>query len=314
MRTLCIILASLLVALLGGTAAGQSQQDKTTARNLFFEARDAYEDGQFQKAADLFERANKIFPAPTTALGLARSLARAGQLVRAYETYNTVASAKLPPDASAPFTRAVATAAEERDELGPRLPALVIHVAGPAEPVVDIDGQAVDPAALGVKRFVDPGERVVRASGAGYALETQRVDIEEGATITVRFALRELPEPVPGTAGMSTLTTAGVVATAIGGASLLAAIISGGVYLSEKSTVDEHCQEIGPRQFDCADAAGAEAVSAGRTAGWVNTFTLIGGLAAAGVGVTFLLLGDDGGDDELALRAGPGQLSLEVTF
>ena len=79
----CLILVLLLTA---WPVHAQTEGDRTSARALFFDARDAFEAGEFDKAEELFARSHAIYPAPTAALGRARALVHAGRLVRAHES------------------------------------------------------------------------------------------------------------------------------------------------------------------------------------------------------------------------------------
>ena len=113
-----VVLGFLVGTLLAAPASAQSDADKATARNLFFEAKAAYDAGRYEEAAGLFERSNSIFPAPTAALGIARSLRDAGQLVRAHETYRAMIVAGVPEDASPAFKQALDAAKKDRGHRG----------------------------------------------------------------------------------------------------------------------------------------------------------------------------------------------------
>ncbi len=123
-----MVLVSVACCAWAPRAFAQRDADKTTARNLYFEGKAAYDAKDFDKAVDRFRRSNEIFPAPTAALGLARSYREAGRLVQAYETYGRISNTPLASDAPGAFEKAVVTAKEEQTALEPRLPALVIEV------------------------------------------------------------------------------------------------------------------------------------------------------------------------------------------
>ena len=299
-----------LLLLVPVRALAQTAGDKTTARDLFFSARDALEAERFEDAADLFERSNELYPAPTAALGLARSLVGMGQLVRAHETYATIRSTELADDASAPFKRAVEKARDEQAALVPRLSAVVLIVVGPEEPVVTIDGAPVSPASLGRKRFVDPGQHAVGVHAPGFVTEERSVTLAEGETTTVRFDLVAAPEPSPQPAapapalrpppraadtGMPPMQLAGVLVGTLGAVSLVASALTGGFYLSKRSVANEQCTETAPDQFQCETQAGVDAAAAGRKLAIANMATLIFGAVALGTGIGLYAFGDERG-------------------
>jgi hypothetical protein len=281
---------------------------------LFFEARAAQEAGRYDEAAELFRRSNALFPAPTAALGLARALRDGKQLVAAYETYTSIVREGVPADASEPFVAAVATAREEKAALEPRLPAVILEVE-PDGALVRIDGIDVPAAALGVKRFVDPGERVVEASAAGHVAQRRTIRIAEGQVETVRIALEPVavspPEPSDQGSGMR---TAGIVIGSVGLASLVAAAVTGAMYLDRKAIVDERCVSVeGGRQ--CPHPEGVTAAEEGRTLGLVNSITLPAGVAAVGVGAILFFVAPRE-DVTVTPMAGPeaGGLVVRGTF
>ncbi len=320
MRVALVVAA--VVATVAGNGAAQTDEDKSTARKLFFDAKAALDTRDFTRAAELFERSNAIYPAPTSALGLARSLAGAGKLVRAYEVYSSMLAQALPAGAPDRFEKAIADANTERAALEPRLPGLVIRVLGPTDPVVSVDGHRLPAAALGVKRLVETGAHVVEAGGAGYRAEVRRASVAEGETREMAFELRAAPTaskalspPGPerraASPGSGT-RVAGFIVGGFGVASLIASAVSGGLYLSKKSIVDDGCVEVGSGEFECTDASGPDAASAAHTLGVVNAITLGVGVVATGVGVTLVLMGTGG--EHVALRASPGRVTLEGGF
>src|SRR5690606_2794084 len=84
--------------------AAQAQQqppsaaDRTTARRLGNEGVVALRSGDFDTAADRFERANDLVPAPSFLVLLARARIGQGRLVEAYEIYRTIIREGVQPD------------------------------------------------------------------------------------------------------------------------------------------------------------------------------------------------------------------------
>lgn len=280
--------------------------DKATARRLFFEARAALEAKRYAEAAELFERSNRIHSAPTAALGLARARAGAGQLVAAYDAYSSAIAHGAPAGSPPAFHRAVEDAKLERAALEPRLPVVILRVRGPGDPKVSIDGREISTAALDVERFVDPGKHSVTARAAGFRPETRELEIAErerreleiellpltrsAPLATKRAVSRSETRPAREPAAGSGSRTAAVILMGAGGAALAVAAVSGALYLSKKSEVDDGCEEIADGRFECRDPQSADAADQGRTYAWINTISLAIGVAAAGTGLTLYVI------------------------
>lgn len=323
---LFLVLATMMVA---PSSSADETSDKATARQLFFQASDALKAGDWAKAADLFHRSNALYPAPTAALGEARALVKVGKLVDAYERYNSVARKQLPEDASEAFAKAVNEARAEVGELEPRLAGVIIvlHMrrrAGGARVAysarVTVGGKPVPEAGLGVRWLVDPGEHVVRASADGYHPFETKLSMREGETKDIEIVL-ERDESAAAAAsddpagsrrneraavgrGPSAMAVAGYALGGVGIASLIAAAVTGGLFVQQKGIVDDECD-----QNDRCTQEGLDAVDRGKMLGWVNTGTLFGGIALVGIGATLVLVAELGDDDEAAelwVRPMPG--------
>ena len=60
------------------------------------------------------------------------------------------------------------------------------------------------------------------------------------------------------------------------------------------------------------DADALAAASSVQTMGLVSTVTLFGGIAAAGVGTTLIILGDEEREPQIGVRAGVGFVGLSL--
>jgi len=321
-------------AALASPVGAQTTADKATARQLFFDASDAWDRQDYVAAADLYRRSNELYPAPTAALGHARALVQLGKLVDAHEQYNAILRMPLGPKPSPAFQRAVAAARVEDKALVDTIPAVVITVKGEVAAEVKLDGRALPPAAWGIKRLVDAGDRKVTATAPGHEPFERTVTVAEGEVVAVEVVLQRTagaptaptataptePPPSPPSGGdepAATLGTQELIGwslVGLGGASLVVAAITGGLFLGEKGVVDDECDD----QNRCTQA-GLDAVDSGRTLGVVNTITLFGGVAAAAVGLTLVLTAEDETSGEavaLTLQPSPQgtRLGLEVSF
>ena len=176
-----MVVAALLVS---APASAQSDADRATARSLAEEGMQALAAKDYAKAADLFARADSLVPIATLKLGQARALVGQGKLVAAYELYHRIVRVGAAQDAPPVVREAVADARVELDALEPRMAAVVIDAQGAQ---VAIDGEPVPAAALGVRRLVDPGVHVVRATRRDGSAAEKQVSIAEGATVRVDF-------------------------------------------------------------------------------------------------------------------------------
>jgi hypothetical protein len=103
--------------------------------------------------------------------------------------------------------------------------------------------------------------------------------------------------------GLTGMQTAGLVIGGVGVASLIAAAVTGGLVLGERSTIDGECDE-GART--CSQA-GLDAIDSQDTLAVVNTVALGVGLVGVGVGLTLFLVGgeDDAGEQAFVPWVGP---------
>jgi hypothetical protein len=197
-RSPLVTLALLLALAPGAALAEPSTADRDRARQLANEGYDALDQKDYPTAAERFTRADALFHVSTVALGLARAQAGLGRLVEAQQTYGRIVAEGAAPGAPAPLVNAVAEARRELARLAPRVPSVVITVNGPEPAVVTLDGAAVDRAALGSKRPIDPGKHVVRATAPRRKASEATVTVGEGTSQTVTLELRAVEaEPSP---------------------------------------------------------------------------------------------------------------------
>lgn len=349
MRNTAVNLGTFLALALVATiaAAGPAPEDVATARSLGQDGVAALEKKDFAAAADLFSRADALYHFPTLTLGLARAHVGLGKLVAAYEAYQRVVREGVPPGtSSAVVVKALEDAKRELPALEARLPSVVITVSGPADASVTLDGIAVPRAALGVKRFVNPGEHTVRASRDGYVSGEAKFTATEGEARAVPLSLepsRPTPllygptsasQPSPrldlgnsppdrGRApGSSVQRTLGFASLGVGLGALGLGAAMGGVALTDDADLQKRCPD-GP----------CPAEESSRVEGYERVRALaIGSLAAGGalaaLGTTLVLTSGDTptppqraigislvgvGLSGLALGATTGALSLSVS-
>jgi hypothetical protein len=317
MKALIGIVLALWIVVVPGLALGQSEADKATARELYVEGQKALEAKDYPRAVDFFQRAEKLYHAPTILLGLARAYAALGKFVESREAYNMVIREKPQEDNDA-FRQALEDARREIAPIEGRISWATIRVTGPAEPVVTIDEVAIPAASLGVRRAVNPGDHVVKATAPGYKPAETRFSVAEGASQEVALALEEDPDAViPGEEDdtKGTLRIVGFAALGVGAAGLIVGGVFGGLAMGKHSDLEEACPggACPPDQQDNLDSY--------ETFGTVSTVGFIAGgvLAAAGIAlvvVSYVGGSDSGGDSASAPRftAEVGPASVRTTL
>ncbi|MDF3069707.1 MAG: hypothetical protein K0R38_5308 [Polyangiaceae bacterium] len=168
-----VVCAALGAALLGvtGPAAAQGDEQRAGARTLATEGAQAFNEGRFKEAVDLFAKAESLMHAPPHLLFMARAHTKLGQYVKAREAYLKIVKEQLPANAPQAFRDAQLAADEERKQVEPHIGRLKVTVEGAEgakDLAVTIDGQPFPVVLLGVPQPMDPGEHTVTATATGF--------------------------------------------------------------------------------------------------------------------------------------------------
>jgi hypothetical protein len=307
-RPLTLVLAIAASAIFASPAYAQSEADKATARELGVQGQQALDGRHWAEAEDRFRRADALFHAPTLTLGLARAQARGGKVVEAWENYHRVIVENVtsPPA----FARALQDAKAEITAVEGRRARLTLTVTGTSTPRVTLNDAPLRVEALGVARFVDPGHIVIVVAADGFTTATRAVDVGEGKDQALTIALERVapaavavvPPPVAGAppspsppppaspaapapaAHGSPLRSAGIGALVVGGAGLILGGVTGGLALSDHSTLAGECKPSCTTSGAQSDLSGYHTVSTLSTVGFV-----VGAVGVAG-GITMLVL------------------------
>jgi hypothetical protein len=285
-------------------AAEPSEADRASARALAAEGYDALERKDYAKAVDRFRHADALVHAPTISVDLARSLVGLGRLVEASERYQLVLREGLPKNAPASWKKALDDAQAEAADLEPRLAWIVIHVMGPLDPEVTINGDKVPEGAIGARRAADPGSCTVRATADGFEPEEQTIALQEGGEQTVTLVLKRAPAgPKPAAepqAGPAQATPAkpdnsripAWVAYGVGGAGLIVGSITGVLALGAHSNLEAECPSGECQPHDDAEHAQMSSeLSRYHTFGTISGIGFGVAIAGAATGTVLLLTG-----------------------
>jgi hypothetical protein len=289
--------AVLICLLLSGSPAWAkpSGADRATARALAIEGYRALQKGDFGTAEERFRRADSLVHAPTLMVDHARALVGLGRLVEAYEDYRLVMREGVPQGSPMTWRRALKDAERGLKALEPRLAWLTITVKGPSEPSVLVDDTPVPPAALGVRRATDPGERRVKASAPGFVASEEAVTLAEGEDKTVELApapdpaspaapvqaskARPVPQSPPPKRPSNTVAYA---ALGLGGAGLVVGAVTGVLFLGKRSELSSKC----PDPSNCQER---QLIDEYNRYGTVSGVSFGVGVAASAVGVWLLV-------------------------
>jgi hypothetical protein len=311
------VLAALAAPAMAHAQVGDA--DRAAARALAFEANAALESKDYAAAAERFARADALVHAPTLLLGLARADVGLRKLVAAHEAYARILREGAPPNASPVLARAVDDARRELVALEPRMPYVLIEAKGTPNPQVELDGVSVPSAALGVKRMVDPGTRIVTATAEGFSRAEVKVEAVEGETRTASLVL--VPSPHEGSAtaklppsrsapGAIPPKTIGFVTIGVGGAALIAGAVTGALALGRESELSRVCPaaQCPPSQQPAIDGYTTLRV--------ISMSTLISGGVLAAAGTVLVLTAGSAPSHEASIRPaiGPGYLGATGSF
>ena len=321
-----------------------SAADRTTARRLGIEGQIALKKNDFDTAADRFERANDLVPAPSFLVRLARARIGQGRLVEAYEIYRTIIREGVEPDKPEPFKRALAEAQQEVKGLEPRLAWVSVNVVGvrPDEVEVSLNGSVIPSAALGAQRPMDPGMLHVEAKADGYRTAEAEMQLSEGQHVPViELHLVALPKPPAvavevaetqpvmtadgGEPGFMSQSTLGYVVLGLGGIGLAVGGVTGLMAMDRRSQLDdmaEGCTPLPDGRCRVYDPDGSLQTEAKKTRDELKTFAnaaTIGFVAGGALAATGLLLlitapDDSGGSASIYPYVGLGSIGAVGTF
>jgi hypothetical protein len=320
---------SLLTALAAALAlaAPAAAEEVAAAEALFERGLAEMKAGRFTTGCPALAESQRLDPRPGTLFTLASCEDQWGRIASAvsrYGDYLTLVE-RMPDERKARQGDRPSVARARRDKLAPEIPQLTIALppGARAGAVVERDGDAVPPAALGVALPIDPGEHTVSAAAPGGPLWQQRFTLGRGDKRTIVVEIPAVPAPRPPPApppsGPSGQRVAAWITGGVGAAGLLMGGVLGGLAAGKRGVLSDHCgSAVKLSDPTACDAAGLAAVGPGRSlaAGSTAAF-LVGG--AASVATLALVLteprrGDAPAARGLRLVAGPGVLALQGSF
>ncbi len=202
--TLTLLAAVTPTAVVPKAAFAQAQlseaERKATARSLFSQGVKEQEAGRHSEALALFEKAQKLFDAPTHLLHIAQCQVALGKFVEAAETYETLKRVQLAPNSPDVFVQAKAQAETDLPAVRARIANLRIDLTPKPEQLRNLQlvvNDVVIPNELvGVARPVNPGPTKIVARAEGYKDASIEVILKDRESRSVGLSL----QPGQGTA------------------------------------------------------------------------------------------------------------------
>jgi len=318
-----LVLASLVPGL-AAAQGGPSAADRATARRLATEGQIALKKGDYDTAADRFQRANDLLAAPTFLVRLARARVGQGRLVEAYEIYRKVIRDGVEPDAPEPFKRALAEARLEVKAVEPRLAWVSVNVVGanPNEVEVQLNNAVIPSAALGAQRPVDPGTLKARATAEGYQPAEVEVQLAEGEHLpAIELSMRRSAKKATAVAvsnpandnpvmtydggehaPLITQNSLGYITLGLGGAGLIVGSVSGILAYSAHEDLLDYCDDRNKSTCIITDPQGTKHAAALQKKDDMEKFAtiatvgFIAGGALAATGLILLITAPDDSD------------------
>lgn len=275
-----------------------SAADTAAARDLGIEGMRLAEAGNCSEAIEKLQRSEKIFHAPSVLAKLGECQVKVGKLVEGSESLNRVVRENLGPNPPAPFVAAQERAQALLAEVKPRIGRLKIAVAAPIarEYTVTMDGITIPSANLNVDRPVDPGSHDIQVRGAVFKPASAKVTVEPGKNDSIAISLevdqaalaeeqRKQDEIAARNAPAN--HTPALISFGVAGGLGVGALITGLVANAASNKVEQDYY-MSTRFGGNRDELDSAASRAG-TFGTITDVLLVGTVAAAGVGVYFLL-------------------------
>lgn len=278
-RAISLSFVALVVMIPSPGLADETDDDRSEAERLFNEGREAVKAEDYKTACPKFEASLKLARRAGTLFNLAQCEEHEGRLVTAVQYYKEGIVVLEPGDPR------LAPSKKQLANIEPRLPYLTVTIEG-ALPVggrVTLDGREVD--VIGKEFAVNPGKHELRALAPKYTDGVVEFEIEEfkKEAKTISIGAR-LPDPPVRIKDLGPKRIAIIAAYGVGGLGVVGAAITGGLLVSRKALVDEHCKG------GVCDSADAHVKSQqGKPLLIANTVAWGLGIAGAGAG-TFLLL------------------------
>ena len=272
-------------------ASQSSRARRAKAKRLANKGFELLKAGDFKRAAEYFDRAERLQHSPMFVLFRAEATEKMGDLLGARKLLQSIIDEKLDRTATPAFRQAKKKAVERKAALDLRIPRVTVEA--PPSSKVLLDGQ---PITSGVAVMANPGRHTVVVTAksvvAGEAPQKRTQSFQLAAGQRRHLLFDKANAVTNGADATAAATSSGGiswvpagVAFGVGGVGVVVAAITGVMYLNGLAKIDETCAPgIGPDELTCPAGFQPE-VDASRRHGHIATAAwIVGGVGiAAGV-------------------------------
>jgi len=317
-------------------SADAGATDRDNARTYMSDGRTKREAGDLRGALRAFQAADALMHVPTTAFEVAKTEAELSMLIEAREDALQIARSQAKPGEPPPFAEARTSAQKLADDVEPRIPSIRLALKNGDGATVLIDDVALPPVAIGLPRRLDPGTHLVVAKLGSLerritvqVLEREAkevpIDLSEALTTTPTTTTTiptttvqtttTTPERLPTSTSRGPWMAVGATTLAVGVGGLVVGAITGGLSLSQTSTIKSQCQPSGACPPTLSDGTVTQtALGNARTMAIVSDVGFIAGGVVAALGTVLVIVASSKKPHAMAVRLGPGSFELSGQF
>jgi hypothetical protein len=254
--------------------------------------------GDLAAALKAYQAADAIMGVPTTGIELARTQEKLGRLIEARDACIAVTRFPVAAREPAAFTKAREAAKRLAEELGARIPSLVLRISGPppgTEIQANLDDKPLASDLVGLPIKINPGQHRVVAEASGFRPVERELDVAEGETKELSLVLsRAKASSAPETSAPRAVVapaekepgptrTLMWVGFGVGGAAVVTGAVTGVASLSATNRAKELCEDT-----RCPPEA-QDDINSGTTLANISNVAFAVGAVGLGVGVWQLI-------------------------
>lgn len=316
-----IVTSFTLAAFVGAAKAGAAPTSSSSALadGLFRDGKQLLAEGHVAAACRKFEASYRAEAAPGTLLNVALCHEQEGKTASAWVELNQVlAQTKEAPASDRKSAQRRKIAEEHLSAIEPRLVRVVVKLdetASTHDLEIKVDDLPLEPAALGTRFPIDPGEHAITATAPGKVPFKGSATAREGQTLTLVIPrLEDLPVKGPAKgapardaaapAPLEPMTAptgtwkrpAGFAALGLGAIGLAAGTVFGirALRAAQESRV------AGCTETTCPSQVALDIYTAGKESARVSDIALALGIASASAGIVLLILAPSAGKPRAA--------------
>jgi hypothetical protein len=289
--------------------AQPAEGEKPQAEVLFEQGLDEMMAGNFDKACPALAESYRLEPLAGALFTLAECEAKWGRIGSAVAHYRAFLTRyeRMERRRKARQKQRAGVAESQIETLAPEVPLLTLvkHDDAHADMVVKRDGTTVPSGSLGRPIALDPGEHVITVEAPGQPPRSKTLTLERGASSELSLDFE--PDVTPGDddddddgggGDGDAMRLGALIAGGVGLAAGIVSVVTGGLTLGHKDTIESHCSGT-----QC-DQTGLDAADDAEVTGLVSTVGLAVAIAGGATFAVLWLLAPDGSDADTGQEAG----------